>query len=147
MFRIEASCDIHAPIDIVWLLLTDLSSYKEWCSGVTFAEGAKLTLGGKATVRTTAPDGSGKIFQTEVRFTQLLHCREFAWKGGFWPILTGEHYWQLQTIDPVKTRLTQGESFGGLYPVFKRGTMKTFQPFYEQLSLDLKKAAETRFRR
>lgn len=126
---IETSIDISAPVDRVWHVLTDFSSFPQWSRFIVGIEG-KPSPGTRISVR--LDDGAG-IMQIH---PQILACgsHELRWRGVLAAsfIFSGEHYFRLEPLPGGGTRLTHGETFGGaLVPLlWKRLDARTRQAFH-----------------
>lgn len=127
---IETSIDISAPVERVWGVLTDFSSYPEWSRFIASIEG-KPSPGAKLSVR--LDDGGGAMqFRPEV-----LICKpyELRWRGvlGAPFLFSGEHSFRLEALPGGGTRLTHAETFGGLLVplLWKRLDTRTRHGFQE----------------
>ena len=125
---------VDAPIEKVWQLLIDFDSYSNWSSMVSFR--------GQPEVGKTVPlmvSILGRKIKTPVEFLKIEENKELAWRGGLSGLITGEHYFELSSIDDDKTKLVQGEKFKGLLLPFMWPILKnTLNKLYEQSNNDIK---------
>lgn len=142
MRRIETEIIINSSKSNIWRVLTDLSLYSDWCSSISFQNGT-VRKGEIVTMTTKTPDGSGTTYTGKGKILEVISEKTLIWKGGMSGFLVGHHFWHLEKVDSNKTRLIQGEDFYGIYP-FLVGNKKiqSFQPFYEQINLELKDYVE-----
>jgi hypothetical protein len=101
---------LNASVDRVWAALTDFSAYPDWNPLVGWLRGD------------FRPDGQIQMFITPLnrsfnaKLKTVQKDKEFAWIGveiAPW-FLSGEHYYRLEQINDVSTRLLHGEYFRGL---------------------------------
>ena len=102
---------IDAPADRVWDVLVDFADYPQWNPFITRIEGTPETG-----ARLTA-DLDGDLAMTIT--PTILHvepARELRWLGRLWipGLLDGEHRFQLEELEPGRTRLVHAEEFRGL---------------------------------
>lgn len=105
---------IPAPPSLVWSVLTDASSYKDWNPVFIevegeYREGAKLTN----QVR-EKNDQQSEIVSTVVKLTPERKLNQF---GGIRGILTFDHQWLLEPVNG-ETRVTQHEEYRGFWVWF-----------------------------
>lgn len=137
---IETSVDIAAPVERIWRVLTDFSSYPQWSRFILSIEG-EAHEGARLSVR--MDDGGGAMAASP----EILVCKapaELRWRGGLGApfLFSAEHYFRLEGSS-VGTRLIHGEIFGGLLvPLFwKRLDTRTRRAF-EDFNAALRTCAE-----
>jgi len=138
-FRQDCSvrCDIHAPPDQIWSLLTNAAGFPTWNSTVislegTIAVGEKLSLKAKV-----APD---RTFTPRV--TKLAERKEMEWSDGFAPMFKGVRTFTLEPKPGGVTEFAMTEVFSGAMLPMIRGSLPDFGPPFEAFARDLKRAAE-----
>lgn len=136
--QIETTIDISAPLPRVWSELTNFARFPEWSRFILGING-ELRQGAKLEVR--LDDGSGPMTMRPEVLVSAEHA-ELRWLGkvGASFVFSGEHYFQLSTLEDGRTRLTHGEIFGGaLAPFFwntlNTRTRKAFGEFNQALRL------------
>lgn len=137
---IDTNVDIKASRDDVWAVLTDFSSYGEWCPSMRI-EGA-LEVGSKLTVHMSSDGGHGMSFKPEILVA--TSGKELRWLGklGLHGIVDGEHYFILSTNEDGTTRLNHGERFSGVLVAFAKGSAEKGDSGYEAFSMALKQRVE-----
>ncbi|MEZ4503062.1 MAG: SRPBCC domain-containing protein [Dehalococcoidia bacterium] len=115
MPQIVTHTDIHAAAEDVWSVLTDFEQYDDWNPFVRSVEG-RSNPGGQLEVLIAPPGGRAMTFRPEVLVRD--EAREFRWLGrtraAFIKLVDGEHYFQIEPIEPGRVRFTHGERFTGL---------------------------------
>ncbi len=143
MKELYTEIDIHAPVERVWSLITDLENYINWNPFIVWAQG-DLRPGGKIKVR-IKPPGAKEMGYT-LRTLRLEREKEFRWLGRmfFRGILNGEHIFELQKISNNQVRLIHKEYFTGiLVPfVWKRFLNTKLRQGFEELNRSLKITSE-----
>ena len=112
MEKIETDVLIKSPLPDVWAVLTDFESFPDWNPFIRSIKGAKA-VGELLEVQIQPPGGKGMTFRPEVLKFELE--REFRWKGKLLVkgIFDGEHYFILERVGEIETRLVHGEIFTG----------------------------------
>ncbi|WKN42066.1 SRPBCC domain-containing protein [Tunicatimonas pelagia] len=142
MKRVETEIIIEADKRKIWTVLTNLDSYEQWCSAIQFPAG-KAEKDAIVTMTTATPDGSGKTYTGKGKIIKLIPYQSLVWQGGMKGILVGHHFWHLSEQGDGTTRLVQGEDFYGLYAwLMSQKKLASFQPFYENISQELKQYVE-----
>jgi hypothetical protein len=130
-------CDIHAPPDRIWSLLTNASAWPSWNSTVISLEGT-IALGEKISLKAkVAPDRTFKL-----RVTKLAPAHEMEWSDGFAPMFKGVRSYTLQSKTGGVTEFAMTEVFSGAMLPMIRGSLPDFGPPFEAFARDLKRAAE-----
>lgn len=138
-FRQDCSvrCDIHAPPDRIWSLLTNGPAFPSWNSTVISLEGT-IALGEKLALKAkVAPD---RTFTPRV--TKLAPAQEMEWSDGFAPMFRGVRTFTLRPKSDGVTEFTMTEVFSGAMLPMIRGSLPDFGPPFEAFARDLKLAAE-----
>jgi hypothetical protein len=138
-FRLDFSirCEIHAPPERIWALLTDARRFPEWNSTVTSLEG-EIALGQKLALK--VPLDPKRTFKPKV--TKLVPNEEMEWSDGFAPMFKGVRTFTLTPRGPGVTEFAMREVFSGLMLPMIRGSLPDFAPAFETYAADLKRAAE-----
>jgi hypothetical protein len=105
---------IAAPTERVWDALVDFSSYPDWNPLVTWLNG-EFRKDGKIQMYIAPLQQS-----FEATLNRLEEGRAFSWIGikvARW-IISGEHYYRLESLDDGSTRLLHGEYFRGIGSAF-----------------------------
>lgn len=138
-FRMDCSvrCNIAAPPDRIWTLLTNAADYPRWNSTVTSLKG-QIATGQKLELK--VPLDPKRTFRPKV--TRLERNRLMEWSDGMAPMFRGVRTF---TLTPKKDGLTEFammEVFSGvMLPMIKR-SLPDFRPAFEAYAADLKRAAE-----
>ncbi len=138
-FRQDCSvrCDIHAPPDRIWSILTNGPAFPSWNSTVISLEGT-VALGEKLALKAkVAPE---RTFNLKV--TKLTPEQEMEWSDGFAPMFKGVRTYTLQPKPGGVTEFVMTEVFSGAMLPMIRGSLPDFGPPFEAFARDLKRAAE-----
>jgi hypothetical protein len=130
-------CDIHAPAEKVWALLTDAKRFPQWNSTVTSIDG-EIALGQQLALR--VPLDPKRTFKPKV--TKLVANREMVWSDGFAPMFHGVRTFELTGKPGGVTEFSMGETLSGIMLPMIRGSLPDFAPAFETYAADLKRAAE-----
>jgi hypothetical protein len=141
--HISTEIVINAPINNVWLGLTDFNEYPDWNPFIRNVKG-EIKEGNTIEVTFQIQGNKPFIFTPEI----ILYKENeiFQWEGKlFIPgIFTGRHTFQLLKIETNKTRLIQKEDFNGiLVPFFSFDT--TIEGF-NLMNKNLKERIEKKLR-
>ena len=122
MHHLETQIEIEAPVERIWSLLTDFSSYPRWNPFVRSIEGT-LAVGQSLNVFIRPPDSRGMRFRPTVLTVQP--DREFRWKGKVLlsGLFDGEHYFKLEATPGGRVTFRQGETFSGILVPLFRGSL------------------------
>jgi len=133
---VKASLEItiHAPVEKVWLLLTDVTNWPKWQPDVSVTKLSGPLEGGTAFSWTT---GGTRI---ESRITLVQPYEQFAWTGKAY-MARAIHVWKLQRLSDGQTLVKTEESMDGFLLTLFYSSKKLEQT--DQRWLDrLKLAAE-----
>lgn len=110
----QTQIEINAPIEKVWIGLTNFSSYPEWNPIVGKLSG-EMKVGNKITTYIVP---LGKTYYPKLVAYDINH--QLIWLGALGArfLLAGKHYYKLEKISQTKTRLVHGETFTGLLSWF-----------------------------
>jgi hypothetical protein len=130
-------CQIQAPAERIWALLTDARRVPEWSSTVTSLDG-EIALGQKLAM--VVPLAPKRTFRPKV--TKLVANHAMEWSDGFAPMFRGVRTFTLTPSSGGVTEFAMTEVFSGLMlPMIKR-SLPDFAPAFEAYAADLKRAAE-----
>ena len=130
-------CEIHAPAERIWALLTDARRVPEWSSTVTSLDG-EIALGRKLAL--VVPLAPKRTFRPKV--TKLVANQAMEWSEGFAPMFRGVRTFTLTVRPDGVTEFAMVEVFWGLMlPMIER-SLPDFAPAFEAYAADLKRAAE-----
>ena len=133
---VKASLEItiHAPVEKVWLLLTDVTNWPKWQPDISVSSISGPLEGGTQFSWTT---GGTRI---ESRITLVQPYEQFAWTGKAY-MARAIHVWRLQRLSDGQTLVKTEESMDGFLLTFFYSSKKLEQT--DQRWLDrLKLAAE-----
>ena len=130
---------IDAPIQEVWAYLTDFSTYPEWNPVLGWIKG-DFQVNGQIEMFVKPLNRS--FYATLKNFKSP---KALAWVGvqvAPW-VLSGEHYYRLESLNATSTRLSHGEYFRGVASVFiKRKTLQEMEEAFVQHNQLLKERVE-----
>jgi hypothetical protein len=115
MIEITASCDIDAPAEAVWSVLTDLENFHIWNPFIRSARGT-TEVGGTVHVRVLPSLGVPLGFHATVLDREVN--RALRWRGHVvapW-LARGDHSFTIERLDARRVRLVQRETFSGVLP-------------------------------
>jgi hypothetical protein len=130
-------CEIQAPAERIWALLTDAPRFPEWNSTVTSLQG-DIALGRKLAL--VVPLDPKRTFRPKV--TKLVANRAMEWSDGFAPMFRGVRSFTLTARAAGVTEFEMVEVFSGLMLPMIKGSLPDFAPAFEAFAADLKRAAE-----
>jgi hypothetical protein len=132
--RISTDVIINAPINKVWVELTDFNKYPDWNPFIRKVSG-DIKKGNNIQVTFQIQGSNPIVFTPEIKLYEANNI--FQWEGRLLipGIFTGRHTFQLIKIDPNKTKLIQKENFNGiLVPFFDLdSTLKGFKLMNKEL--------------
>ncbi|MBI9075367.1 MAG: SRPBCC domain-containing protein [Desulfatibacillum sp.] len=143
MHEIYTEIIINATPEIVWSILTDLSSYKDWNPFILESVGQPV-VGDKLTCRPRLP-GSKRILNFHPTVTRVMPCREFAWKGHvlFPGLADGEHIFEIHPLEGDGILHVHRQEFKGLLiPFIPQKTKRSTALGFEMMNKALKIRAE-----
>ncbi len=110
--EIRTEIEIEAPVATVWGVLTDWPAYADWNPWMQRIVGT-LEMGARL-------DVSVRVGEREIGFqpkvVRLEDGHSFRWLGHMFVrgLFDGEHAFELESLEPRRTRLVHSERFGGL---------------------------------
>lgn len=140
--RIRSAIEIHAPLETVWQILTDFSSYPDWNPHIRKVLGTPAA-GERITIHTRPPGGRTVVMRPLV--TRWSPPNELRWRATFLArgLFTGEHGFRLEMIDRGRVRFVQDESFSGLLvPLYSRLRLAATRRGFEEVNEALRERAE-----
>lgn len=119
MIEVTASCDIDAPAEAVWSVLTDLEQFEDWNPFIRKASGTP-EVGGTVRVRVRPSLRVPLVFRAKVYDRE--DNRALRWRGYVvWPWLAcGDHTFTIEPLGERRARLVQREAFTGVVPWLAR---------------------------
>lgn len=136
---------IEAPADVVWRVLTDFPSHRDWDSYVVTWEG-EAKVGSR--MRLVAMADRRREFTPVV--TEVIPARRLRYEhrvlGGV--VLQADHEMIIEPEEGLpRCRFAQRERFTGVaIPFAWKAITSSAGPGFERMNRDLKKEAEKRFR-
>ena len=140
--HVKASLEItiHAPIEKVWLLLTDVKSWPKWQTDISTAEMTGPLQAGTAFSWTTG----GTHIKSRLALVQPYN--QFAWTGAAFGA-TAIHVWKLSRLADDQTIVRTDESMHGfLLTLFysSKKLQETDQRWLDRLKLAAESGGSTR---
>jgi len=142
MYQLETKIDIEAPVERVWSLLANFSSYPRWNPFICSIEG-NLTVGESLKVFIQPPGAKGMQFRPVVLAAEPN--RELRWKGKLLlpGLFDGEHYFRLDAKPGGGVTFRHGEIFSGiLVPIFRRSLDNDIKQGFMAMNEALKREVE-----
>ncbi len=106
------TAEFDAPVERVWEILTDFSSYAEWNPFITSASGT-AAVGERLRLRMHPPGGRAITFRPSVTVVEPGAVLEWLGRPGVPGLFDGRHRFELLPSG-AGTRLVQRETFTGL---------------------------------
>jgi hypothetical protein len=136
----EAATRINASPAVVWELLTNVSSWRDWDSGVDRVEG-RVALGERLTIYATMI--RNRPFTVTV--TELRPGEAMRWRGGLpFGLAVIERTYALEGQDDGSTVLTVREDHTGPLAALLDRSTPDLNPSFRQFCAGLKALAEGR---
>ncbi len=133
----EATAVIDVAPERVWRVLTDITAWPDWNSGVTKVNG-RLALGEKLSI--TVEANPGRAFPVKV--VTLTDPERIVFRGGMpLGLFTGERTYTLQN-EGNGTRFTMREQYTGPLAGMIFKSIPDLGPSFQQFADGLKHAAE-----
>jgi hypothetical protein len=134
----EAAVRVEAPPEVVWGLLSDVGSWRDWDSGVDRIEG-RVALGERLTIHATMI----RRRPFTVTVTDLRPNAGMRWEGGLpFGLATIERVYRLDPQDDGGTELTVREDQTGPLVSWLERTTPDLNPSFRQFCAGLKARAE-----
>ena len=137
--RYHASRRIDAPPEVVWRLLTDASTYRDWNKSVISIDG-KIAPGQTISLVSTAnPKRTFKL-----RITEMTAPNRMVWSDGMpLGLFTGERTYLVEPREGV-THFEMTEKYTGLLAGLFTKAIPDLSPSFNLFADSLKAAAEGR---
>jgi hypothetical protein len=141
MKTIETEIVIHAPIERVWQVLSDVSRWADWNPFVRSFEG-HLKKGERVTVKIGPPGRSTTTFRP--RLLVVDPSLGIVWLGvlGFRGLFDGEHHIELESVPDGKTRVHHFERFSGILVPLLAGLLRDAATGFTAMNEALKARVE-----
>lgn len=115
MIEVTASCDIDAPAEAVWSVLTDLDQFHAWNPFIRSASGTPQ-IGGRVRVRVRPSLPVPLVFRATVYDREDRRALRWrGWVGAPW-LACGDHTFSIEPLGEGRARLVQREAFTGILP-------------------------------
>ena len=138
MRSFEAFATINATPQAIWGILTDVSGYTTWDSGVDRVDGL-VAPGASITVFSKVRPGQA----FPVKVTELQPPRSMRWASGLpLGLFTGERTFTLAPDANNSVRFTMREEYKGLLAAFIFRSVPDLTPSFRQFADGLKQRAE-----
>jgi hypothetical protein len=138
MRSFEAATRIGAPPDVVWEILTDVGSWRDWDSGVDRVDG-RVALGERLTIHAT-------MIRTRpfaVTVTEIRPREGMRWQAGLpFALALIERNYHLDAQDDGDTVLTVREDHTGVLAGLLGRRTPDLNPSFRQFCAGLKARAE-----
>lgn len=143
MKEIETAVEIEAPVERVWEVLTDFSSYPEWNPFILAIKGRPQT--GTRLVVTIRPPGR-KAMDFRPNVIAAREGKELRWLGRLLApgIFDGEHIHELEELAPGRTRYVQREKFRGVLVPFMKSMLEDTEKGFQAMGEALRQRAEAK---
>jgi len=142
--EISAEVQIAAPPELVWAVLTDLSSYRRW-HPVFVSVNGELAAGSKLTITTTHPT-TGRTMNAKVTVRTVEPNTELRWASKMAGLPISDRRFLLSPSGGG-TLLVQAGTYRGLGGSRGRGTIKSIsriQDSFAAINQAIKQQAESR---
>ena len=142
MHSLHATIEIEAPAARLWEIIDDLQHYPEWNPFIVRAAGERR-VGAKLDVSIRVPGMSAVNFHP--RILNYEPGRLIRWKGILWipGLLDGLHALLVEPLGDERARFTTHEDVTGILLPVLGNAMRASQKGFEEMSLALKKRAES----
>jgi len=136
----EAAIRIEAPAPVVWEILTDVGSWRDWDSGVDRVDG-RVALGERLTIYATMI--RSRPFPVTV--VELRPHEAMRWRGGLpFGLAVIERTYHLDAQDDGGTVVTVREEQTGPLAILTERSTPDLNPSFRQFCAGLKVQAERR---
>lgn len=141
MITHETETTIDAPPSAVWTHLVDFDRHDEWSQHFKLRGRPVIGERGRVEFRLF-----GRASESPVIIERVDEARELRWRGGPKGLITGSHYFILESRDDGrKTHFRHGETFSGiLAPLVWALLEAQLGPSYSGFNRDLKQRVEGR---
>lgn len=139
---IRSAIEIHAPLDVVWGVLTDFASYPEWNPIIRQLRG-RPRVGARVTIRSAPPGARPLVHRPRILAWSPPH--EMRWRSTILSerLFSGEHGFRLEANGEDRVRFVQDETFRGLLvPLYSRLRLPATRRGFVALNQALRERAE-----
>lgn len=137
----EANAVIDAAPDQIWAVLTDVSAYPRWDSGVEKVEGVEGAVSPGAKIKVYSEANPGRAFAVKV--SELVPGERMVWSGGMpLGLFRGVRTYALSPEAGGATRFTMREEYTGPMLPLIWPSIPDLQPSFDKFAAGLKKRAE-----
>jgi hypothetical protein len=134
----EASSVINADPNQIWAVLTDVSAYPRWDSGVERVEG---TVSPGAKIKVFSEANPGRAFAVTV--SELVPGERMVWSGGLpLGLFRGVRTYALSPAGDGATEFSMREEYTGPMLPLIWPSIPDLQPSFDKFAAGLKKQAE-----
>lgn len=140
---IRSTTEIHAPLEVVWHILTDFAAYPEWNPHIRRIRG-RPAQGARIAIDTRPPGGRVIVMRPVIIAWDPPH--ELRWRTRFLAgqLFTGEHGFRLEEMGTKRIRFLQDETLRGLLvPLYASLRLAATRRGFEQVNLALRERAES----
>ncbi len=141
-YLIHTQIDINAPAPVVWDILVDLGSYRDWNPFVVSARG---NIAAGEVLHVQPRDSRRKTYSFRPVVKLCTEGRAFSWVGHVLhpQIAAGEHIFELESLGDRQCRLIHDEVLSGLaLPLMVLLTRHKIVRGFEEMNRALKRRAE-----
>lgn len=139
MSSFNTQIEINAKAEVVWKILTDISSWPEWNKTIDDIQGS-IMPGGKVTVHTKA--NPGKSFPLKV--SKIIPNQAMVWTGGMpFGLFTGKRIFTITAAGDNSVEFAMTEQFTGLMAPLITRSIPDLQPSFDEFAQCLKEIAES----
>jgi len=142
MLEVKTEIEIHATVDKVWNILTDINNWSEWSPIIIQASG-NTTLGSTLSITMRGKEGKDGPKYSPI-ITELTKPTYFRWQAKMVAnfIFTNDKIFELEEIE-TGTRLVHKELFDGIFaPLFCRNIEDGVLPMLNSMNEALKELVE-----
>ena len=138
-YEIHTTIDIEAGADAIWRVLTDFGRYDKWNP---MLRKVQVDVEPGAPVRFEVHRDGATPLRLQARIALLSEPDTLSWRGGPRGLLTGEHYFRIESLGERRCRFHHGERFKGLLLPLVKGRLKDAPEVYRSMNQALKKLVE-----
>ena len=137
---IDASIIIDAPVEEVWAVLVDFSSWGSWNEFIPEVKGTFL-VGERLRIKVVSPGLKPMVFNPEI--FEIKQNEAILWGGSFLGVIyRGDHTFLLEPAPGVKTLFRQIERFMGPMVLLMGSMIEKTKLGYHQMNRALKEQVE-----
>jgi hypothetical protein len=140
-YNIHTSIDIDASAAAIWRVLTDFGRFDDWNP---MLRRVRVDLEPGAAVSFEVHRVGARPLRLRAKIVLLNEPDALAWRGGPQGILSGEHFFRIESLAEKRCRFHHGEQFKGLLLPLLRGALNDAPALYRSMNEALKKRVEDR---